>query len=94
MYHGRQQLNVPPSLRHPRPVCCVWNADVIQFPIPLFREWIPAVRVVLLVTAPRAFSFAGLLDSQGWFESVYLDQDLRVTRDVRGDVTVLVKSQE
>lgn len=29
---------------------------------------------------------------KGWFESVYLDQDLRVTRDVRGDVTVLVKS--
>ncbi|CAM9727180.1 unnamed protein product [Ectocarpus sp. 6 AP-2014] len=31
---------------------------------------------------------------KGWFESVYLDQDLRVTRDVRGDVTVLVKGQK
>eukprot|EP00752_Nemacystus_decipiens_P009091 g8117.t1 len=31
---------------------------------------------------------------KGWFESVYLDHDLRVTRDVRGDVTVLVKSQD
>ncbi|CAM9664382.1 unnamed protein product [Pylaiella littoralis] len=31
---------------------------------------------------------------EGWFESVYLDEDLRVTRDVRGDVTVLVKSRE
>ncbi|CAN0030659.1 unnamed protein product [Scytosiphon promiscuus] len=30
---------------------------------------------------------------KGWFESVYLDEDLRVTRDVRGDVTVLVKSR-
>ncbi len=39
----------------------------------------------------RVCLFACLM--QGWFESVYLDQDLRVTRDVRGDVTVLVKSQ-
>ncbi|CAM9502567.1 unnamed protein product [Ascophyllum nodosum] len=30
---------------------------------------------------------------KGWFESVYLDEDLRVTRDIRGDVSVLVKSK-
>lgn len=30
---------------------------------------------------------------KGWFESVYLDEDFQVTRDVRGDVTVLVKGQ-
>lgn len=35
-----------------------------------------------------------MIGSKGWFESVYLDHNLRVTRDVRGDVTVLVKDQE
>lgn len=43
---------------------------------------------VLLSLRPDAWC-----DAQGWFESVYLDEDFRVTRDVRGDVTVLVKGQ-
>lgn len=51
----------------------------------LFLAWIGSS---VLVTACSGWR------SKGWFESVYLDHDLRVTRDVRGDVTVLVKSQD
>ncbi|CAM9925546.1 unnamed protein product, partial [Choristocarpus tenellus] len=31
---------------------------------------------------------------KGWFENVYLDEDFRVSKDVRGDVQVAVKHKD
>lgn len=42
-------------------------------------------------TEPPLPTLPRIWNAQGWFQSVYLDEDFRVTRDVRGDVSVLVK---